>query len=389
MTFTLKVYCKRLMKNKVKMFSHILLVIGLLYLFLASIGLMEIALKGFGRGFAENLIRTTSNPFVALFIGILATSIIQSSSCTTSIVVGMVSSGVITVGNAVYIVMGANIGTTVTNTIVSLAYMTRRDEFRRAVGVASMHDFFNFFCVCLLLPLELATGFIEKCAHGMADLFGNVGGIKFTSPIKLAIQPAVHLMQEVITLLNRPLFTKSIYTNIAMLILALLMLFLSLIFLVRVMKSLTIKRAEIILDNVIAKSKLLGLFAGLIFTIIVQSSSVTTSLLVPLAAAGVITIETAFSVTMGANIGTTTTAILASFATGNISAIVVAFEHFLFNTIGVLVVFPTRTIRMIPINLAKSLGDLAYNKRRYAFIYVLSVFFLVPALLIFISKCFK
>jgi len=223
----------------------------------------------------------------------------------------------------------------------------------------------------------------------MADLFGNVGGIKFTSPIKLAIQPAVHLMQEVITLLNRPLFTKSIYTNIAMLILALLMLFLSLIFLVRVMKSLTIKRAEIILDNVIAKSKLLGLFAGLIFTIIVQSSSVTTSLLVPLAAAGVITIETAFSVTMGANIGTTTTAILASFATGNISAIVVAFEHFLFNTIGVLVVFPTRTIRMIPINLAKSLGDLAYNKRRYAFIYVLSVFFLVPALLIFISKCFK
>jgi len=389
MTFTLKVYCKRLMKNKVKMFSHILLVIGLLYLFLASIGLMEIALKGFGRGFAENLIRTTSNPFVALFIGILATSIIQSSSCTTSIVVGMVSSGVITVGNAVYIVMGANIGTTVTNTIVSLAYMTRRDEFRRAVGVASMHDFFNFFCVCLLLPLELATGLIEKCAHGMADLFRNVGGIKFTSPIKLAIQPAVHLMQEVITLLNRPLFTKSIYTNIAMLILALLMLFLSLIFLVRVMKSLTIKRAEIILDNVIAKSKLLGLFAGLIFTIIVQSSSVTTSLLVPLAAAGVITIETAFSVTMGANIGTTTTAILASFATGNISAIVVAFEHFLFNTIGVLVVFPTRTIRMIPINLAKSLGDLAYNKRRYAFIYVLSVFFLVPALLIFISKCFK
>jgi sodium-dependent phosphate cotransporter len=155
------------------------------------------------------------------------------------------------------------------------------------------------------------------------------------------------------------------------------------------MKSLTLKRAEIILDNIITKSKLLGLFAGLIFTIIVQSSSVTTSLLVPLAAVGVLTIETAFSITMGANIGTTTTAILASFATGNISAIVVAFEHFLFNTIGVLIVLPVRAIRMIPINLARSLGDLAYKKRRYAFIYVLSVFFLVPALLIFISKCFK
>ena len=137
------------MKSKVKTFSHILLVIGLLYFFLVSVGLMGSAFKGFGRDFAENLIRTTSNPFVGLFIGILATSIIQSSSCTTSIVVGMVSSGVITVDNAVYIVMGANIGTTVTNTIVSLAHVTRRDEFKRAISTATVHDFFNFFCVCL------------------------------------------------------------------------------------------------------------------------------------------------------------------------------------------------------------------------------------------------
>jgi len=350
---------------------------------------MGAALKGFGKGFAENLIRTTSNPFVALFIGILATSTIQSSSCTTSIVVGMVSSGVITVDNAVYIVMGANIGTTVTNTIVSLAHMTRRDEFRRAISVASMHDFFNFVCVCLLLPLELATGFIKKCAHGMATLFGNVGGIKFTSPIKLATEPAVHFIRNMMQFLIKHLFTGEIYVYIFVLIVSVLMLFLSLYFLVKVMKSLVIKRAEIILDNVVTRSRLLGLFAGLIFTIIVQSSSVTTTLLVPLAAAGVIAIETAFSITMGANIGTTTTAILASFATGNISAIVVAFEHFLFNTIGVLIVFPIRAIRMIPINLAKSLGNLAYNKRRYAFIYVLSVFFFIPALLIFISKCFK
>lgn len=223
----------------------------------------------------------------------------------------------------------------------------------------------------------------------MASLFKNAGGIKFTSPIKLATKPAVNLIQEVVRSLSQPLFTKSAYTYIVMLILATLMLFLSLYFLVRVMKSLTIKRAEIILDNVIIRSRWLGLVAGLIFTIIVQSSSVTTSLLVPLVAAGVLTLEAAFSVTMGANIGTTTTAVLASFATGNISAIVVAFEHFLFNTIGVLVVFPVKIVRMIPINLAKSFGDLAYNKRWYAFVYVLSVFFFVPALLILISKCFK
>ena len=116
----------------------------MLYLFLVSIGLMGTAFKGFGKGFAENLIRTTSNPFVGLFVGILATSLVQSSSTTTSIVVGMVGSGVITVSSGVYIVMGANIGTTVTNTLVSLGHFTRRDEFRRAVGAATVHDFFNF-----------------------------------------------------------------------------------------------------------------------------------------------------------------------------------------------------------------------------------------------------
>jgi sodium-dependent phosphate cotransporter len=155
------------------------------------------------------------------------------------------------------------------------------------------------------------------------------------------------------------------------------------------MKSLVVKRAEIILDNVINKSKLLGLFTGLIFTIVVQSSSVTTSLLVPLVAAGILTVEGAFPITIGANIGTTTTAILASFATGNISAVVIAFVHFLFNLIGTIFIYPIWFCRMVPIYLAKALGDLAAEKRRYAVVYVLSVFFLVPAFLILISKLFN
>ncbi len=374
------------MKKAFDIGSRLLLVGVLLYLFLVSIGLMGAAFKGFGKGFAENLIRTTSNPFVGLFVGILATSVVQSSSTTTSIVVGMVGSGVITVGSGVYIVMGANIGTTVTNTLVSLGHFTRRDEFRRAVGAATVHDFFNFICVCVLFPLELATGVLEKLAVLMGTLFKDVGGIKFTSPIKLATSPAVHSMQAFIVTAIDSFSVARICAYISMLVVSLLMLFLSLYFLVCCIRSLIIKRAEIILDNVITRSKILGLVAGLVFTIIVQSSSVTTSLLVPLVAAGVITVEAAFSVTMGANIGTTTTCILASFATGNISAIVVAFEHFLFNTIGVLMVFPVKAIRMIPINLALAFGNLAAQKRRYALIYVLAVFFVVPALLIFISK---
>jgi sodium-dependent phosphate cotransporter len=371
-----------------KTLSKVLVVAGLLYCFLVSIGLMGAAFKGFGKGFAEQLIQTTSNPFIGLFIGLLATSIIQSSSTTTSIVVGMVGSGVMQVSCAIPIVMGANIGTTVTNTLVSLGHVSRRDEFRRAIAAATVHDFFNLICVSVLFPLELLTGYLEKTATLMSSFFKGVGGVEFTSPIKFATEPTVHTIQTVVGWICHFVSSSSLFANVFVLMASFVILFFSLYFLVRVMKSLVVKRAEIIMDNIISRSALMGFLAGLFFTIIVQSSSVTTSLLVPLVAAGILSIESAFPITIGANIGTTTTAILASFATGNISAVVIAFAHFLFNATGAVLIYPIPWCRMVPIHLAKSLGKLAAEKRRYAVAYVLCVFFIIPALLILISKLF-
>jgi len=373
-------------KSTAKNYLKLVLVISFVYLFLVSIGLMGAAFKGFGKGFAENLLQTTSNPFVGLFIGILATSLVQSSSTTTSIVVGMVASGVITIGNAVPIIMGANIGTTVTNTLVSLGHITRKEEFRRAVAGATVHDFFNLICVAIMFPIELATGFLQKLATGLAGLFENVGGIKFTSPIKMATKPAVNFIKN--------LFVEIFHSEpnigyIFILIISGIVMYLALYFIVKLMKSLVIKRIEAVFDQVLGRNGLIGIFAGLFFTIIVQSSSITTSLLIPLIGAGIITVETVFPITMGANIGTTATAILASFATGNISAIIVAFVHFLFNVIGVLFIYPIKIFREIPIRLAKGLGNLAFKKRRYAIIYVISVFFVIPLVLVTISKLFK
>ena len=370
----------------VRTLSKVLLVAGLLYCFLVSIGLMGAAFKGFGKGFAEQLIQTTSNPFIGLFIGILATSIVQSSSTTTSIVVGMVGSGVIEIPCAIPIIMGANIGTTVTNTLVSLGHVSRQDEFKRAMGAATVHDFFNLICVSVLFPLELLTGYLEKTATLMSSIFKGVEGVKFSSPLKLATKPAIHAIQELITWLCRLVSSNSLFANILVLVASFIILFFSLYYLVRVMRSLVVKRAEIILDNVISRHGMLGFFAGLCFTIVVQSSSVTTSLLVPLVAAGILTIEAAFPITIGANIGTTTTAILASFATGNINAVIIAFAHFLFNLTGAVCIYPIKWCRIIPIRLAKWLGNLAAEKRRYAVVYVLCVFFVIPALLILISK---
>lgn len=378
------------MNNKLITLLKIAIAAGLLYLFLLSIGLMGGAFKGFGKDFAENLVETTSNPFIGLVIGILATSVVQSSSTTTSLVVGIVGAGGLTVGNAIPIIMGANIGTTVTNTLVSLGHVGRRGEFRKAIAAATVHDFFNLICVSIMFPLELITGkifgvgFLEKSATMLASQFQNVGGLKFTSPIKMIIKPVVKQIQHLLTDLS----SSEQFAYIFMLVLSFVLLFFALYFIVKVMKSLVVERAEIILNNVIGKNGSLALLAGLLFTISVQSSSITTSLLIPMVAAGILTVESVFPITMGANIGTTTTAILASFATGNISAIIIAFVHFLFNTIGVVCIYPIPMFRRIPINLAHRLGVIASRKRWMAFAYVLGAFFVLPFLLIFVSKLF-
>lgn len=127
---------------------------------------------------------------------------------------------------------------------------------------------------------------------------------------------------------------------------------------------------------------------GMLFTALVHSSSVTTSLLVPIVASGILTMENAFPITLGANLGTTFTAILASL-TGNIAAVTIAFAHLLFNLTGILIIYPLKITRRIPLNMAKKMGELAHKKPIYAFMYVFTAFFVIPGLLIFISRVLK
>jgi len=144
---------KEFFKKYPNLIAAIKLVI-FLYLFFLSLQMMGTSLKMFGKEFSETLISTTTNPLVGLFIGILATSVIQSSSSTTSIVVGMVAGGALTIDTAIPIIMGANIGTSVTNTIASLPQINRSNEFKRAFSAATVHDYFNLLAVIIIFPLR-------------------------------------------------------------------------------------------------------------------------------------------------------------------------------------------------------------------------------------------
>jgi len=351
---------------------NLIFLLFFLYLFLFSLELMGTSLKLFGKGLAETLIATTTNPLVGLFIGILATSIIQSSSSTTSIVVGLVAGGALNVTNAIPIIMGANIGTSVTNLLVSLTQIRRDTEFRRALSAAIVHDFFNVLAVLALFPLQYFTNFLGHAATFMGEKFQNIGGLKFLSPIKALTKPPVEILKGLI----------GDYPWI-LLALSLILLLLALTRMVKSLKILVVTKAEAWFDRYLFKTAPRAFLVGLLLTAMVQSSSITTSLAVPMAGAGLLTLMQIFPYTLGANIGTTVTAILAALVTGNLAAIIVAFSHLLFNVSGIILWYP---FKIVPISLAQKFAGVATRHKIIAILYIVIFFFLIPILLISIFR---
>ena len=376
------------MEPKFKQALKIAGVAFFLYLFLVSIKLMGVSFQLFGKGFAEQLIRSYSDPFVGLFTSILATSLVQSSSTTTSLVVGLVGGGALPVAYAIPIIMGANLGTTITNTLVSLGFVTRKEDFRRAFAGATVHDFFNIWTIIVFFPLELKFHFIQKSALFLTRAFEGAGGVAFTSPFKLAINPAIHAFKF---FLMKTLSLPEAVAGVIMLIAAVMVVIISLIYLVKTLRSLAIIRAGVFIDRFLFRNDFTALLLGLCLTAVVQSSSITTSVVVPLVGAGIISVRRCYPVTLGANIGTTVTALLASLATVsvagaqsvNTAGVSAAFAHLMFNVYGIAVFYP---LRRIPIFCASRMADLATKSKKWAPIFVFVVFFILPLVIILVSK---
>merc|ERR1719266_1748929 len=116
-------------------------------------------------------------------IGVLVTVLVQSSSTSTSIIVGLVSAGA-PVRTAIPMIMGANIGTSVTNIIVALTQAGDREQFRRAFACANVHDMFNWLTAALLLTVEVLTGYLETLTGAMvAHLAADGSGTNQTSAV--------------------------------------------------------------------------------------------------------------------------------------------------------------------------------------------------------------
>ncbi|MGA1775374.1 MAG: Na/Pi symporter, partial [Nitriliruptoraceae bacterium] len=261
------------------------LVVATLYAFLVGVGLLESGIAALGEGFSDAVLEQVANPVSGLFAGILLTVLVQSSSVSTSTIVGLVGAGTLGVELAVPMIMGANIGTTVTSTLAALGSIRRGQEFRRAVAAATVHDFFNLLAVAVLLPLELLTGFLTRTATALSGVLrGTEVAAPGTSPLRTAVKAPVRAVADAVT--GLPVGTA--IGGVLLLVLALGVIFAALTVITRTMRDLVAGSVERAMNRVIGRGGgAVGIVIGMLVTVAVQSSSITTSILVPLVASGI------------------------------------------------------------------------------------------------------
>jgi len=466
-----------------------------LYVFLVGLTLMGDAFKVLGGKGAGNLFSAADNPVAGLMTGVLSTVLVQSSSTSTSVVVAMVGADQLTVGNGIPIIMGANIGTSVTNTIVAMGSIGNRIEYERAFSGATVHDMFNMLTVLILFPIEVIIKAIQGEGGPLYWLTYEIAGslIKrdkgdelFTSPIKTITTPVSNGILKsnkyviyALTLAKpAPITTQSMnpalcsnsthagedcskyycvgsdldkqfskisssgykkltkcgdfildnsgepcgkdkcyldagayyekrVTNgevvkdgflkdigdvgagIIGLILSLLLLSLGMLTLTWLLKKVFMGKARMLVTYSLKLNDYLAILIGVGITIIVQSSSVTTSALTPLCGLGVLPLIKMLPLTLGANIGTTCTALIASLVSLKMGAVQIALVHFFFNIFGILIWFPAPPMRRIPIKGAELLGLYAANYRGLPPLYIVVVFVVIPGLLLAVSETWK
>jgi sodium-dependent phosphate cotransporter len=357
-------------------FGQTVLVLLALAVFLFSIVFISDAFQSLSSNSISTLLFATSNPFIGLFIGLLLTAIIQSSSTSTSMIVAIVATGSISLEHAVPMILGANIGTTLTSSLVALGYVNNKSAFRRAISAGVVHDFYNIILTIILLPLELLYGVLSVPAKRLGHYVGQAENI-FIGDISLSFLGWMSDISDFIIGL--------VSVNIIAVILAFITLFLSIKFLSWTIYRRLIGKSKERFKAYLFKNNFKSFLSGLLITSAVQSSSVTTSLVVPLVANRTISLKRIYPFIVGANLGTTITALLAAIFK-NEAAISIALIHFGFNFIGAFLLLAIPYLRTLPPRLAKAFSRKVQQYRYIGFVYVIVLFFILPFSLIFFYK---
>lgn len=356
-----------------------------LYIFLAAINIMGSGLKVVGQSgdWLHRVFEHGENPLIALMGAVVVTAIVQSSSFTTALIVTLVAAGDLKLGTAVFAIMGANIGTSVTGMLVSLGSIRIKRQFRRAFTAALMHDIFNLVTVAVLFPLEWISGGWDDRGYGLltrgaiwaADMLGMQPVENPDSPIKIITRPIIKFFDWFGHSIGSIFSDAPVAGGIVVAICGVITLFLALVLMIKNLRGALLHRVEGLFRTYFFRNDLTSYVVGVTSTVLVQSSTITTSLVVPLAGAGIIPLKRIFAFMLGANLGTTMTGVLAATANPISSAVTVAIFHVTFNLIGTAIWYPSR---VVPIGIARWYGRLAAKSKRYAFLFLLMVFVVIP-----------
>ncbi|MBP1464937.1 Na/Pi symporter [Candidatus Chloroploca sp. M-50] len=365
---------------------HWLLVVALVYLLIVAVGVISSGFRAAVGDQAAELFAFANNPVVGLIVGIVATALIQSSSTATAIIVGLVGGG-LPVAVAVPMVMGANIGTALTSGIVSLSYMRNKEEFNRAFSASTVKDLFNLLAVLIFFPLEVLFQPLERLGAAVAQLM--VGGADLSIDefdfVGMITRPLRNLIRDATSFLPEP------FNGILQIIIGVALILVAVHFMSILLKQLLVGRAKEILHTALGRGAVASIVAGTIVTILVQSSTATTSLMVPLAGSGAFGLSVIYPFTVGANIGTTVTGLLAATAVSGpqaVPAMTIALVHLFFNLFGTLIIFGIPFLRDLPVVGSERLGAAASERPWVAFAYLGGVFFALPLLLLGLSMLF-
>ena len=264
-------------------FFGVLTMLGGLALFLYGMETMGNGLEKLSGGRLERILeKLTSNPIKAVLLGAGVTAIIQSSSATTVMVVGFVNSGIMKLTQAVGIIMGANIGTTVTSWLLSLTGIESGNFFVRLLKPTSFSPILALIGICFIMFSKK-----EKKKDAGTIMIGFAILMTGMETMSGAVKP----------LANVPEFTGilTMFSN-----------------------------------------PILGMIAGAVLTAIIQSSSASVGILQALCATGAVNFSTALPIIMGQNIGTCVTAIISSIGASK-NAKRAALVHLYFNIIGTVI----------------------------------------------------
>ncbi|CEG50060.1 sodium-dependent phosphate [Plasmopara halstedii] len=375
----------------------------------AALYFFMVAVKLIGDGFTLALGCDTKgafdfadNPVAGLMIGTIATALLHSSGTVTSIVVALVGSGGMTIRQGVYVIMGANIGTCITCIMVAFGQVGDRAQFQRAMAAATVHDMYNLWSVFVLFPLEVLFHPLEKLSVAMSD--AKTDGGAFSSPVDAIVNP---LAKQLIVVDKKAIYnvatgdeqclpdhsfnTGGVFEGSGLsdsgiggitVVIGFCILVCSLLMLVKMLAKVFLGPTKRLIAKLLNYNGYVNIIVGTLITFCVHSSTVVTSTLTPLAGLDVVKLEQVYPLVIGANLGTTGTALLAALVTGKSDSVAIALVHFWFNLFGILLFYPIPITRKPILSWARALAFSSAAWPLTAVIFLIVLFLVAPGILL-------